>query len=430
MSDNQGAITPIDAKPTKPKKTKKPKKDRGESTVGKNRGKKIDFVVLGMVAVCVVAVLGAFYFIIGGDKEEPTYDTTYAEVDEAIVVKEIGSDADSITNLMNKIAVQEAKEKAAAEALHLQQQEIIRQQKEEAERLRKAEEKRLREENDRLEKERDNPPKDDSPPDSSNNDSTLPTPQVDSSNASSQSNSDVPTPYERKLTSAVMPEIPSPPSSTPPSQNTTNNTLDSKNFVQGSASTKWRNKRDLLLVHGTNIACALRTEIISTYAGLVTCNVISDVYSANGKTLLVEKGSSVFGEQSITLEQGQARVFVTWSDIQTPEGVSIQIDSLGTGALGASGVDAWVDNHFKERFGGAILLAFIDDAFATIANHQADSKISTENSSDNVSDMASIALENSINIPPTGYVPIGTRLNILVARDIDMSSVYQLQSNE
>ncbi|MGD6739552.1 hypothetical protein ACP5PY_25755 [Photobacterium leiognathi subsp. mandapamensis] len=37
--------------------------------------------------------------------------------------------------------------------------------------------------------------------------------------------------------------------------------------------------------------------------------------------------------------------------------------------------------------------------------------------------MASKALENSINIPPTGYVPIGTRLNILVARDIDMSNV-------
>jgi type IV secretion system protein VirB10 len=182
-----------------------------------------------------------------------------------------------------------------------------------------------------------------------------------------------------------------------------------------------------MLIHGTNIPCALQTEIISTYAGLVTCAVVSDVYSANGSTLLIEKGSKVFGNQNIALEQGQARVFLKWADIQTPEGVSIQIDSLGTGGLGASGVSAWVDNHFKERFGGAILLSFLDDAFATLANRTTNSNISTDNTQDNASDMASKALENSIDIPPTAYVQIGTRLNILVARDIDMSNVYQLQ---
>lgn len=216
-----------------------------------------------------------------------------------------------------------------------------------------------------------------------------------------------------------------------PSEQTNNNqdnSLDSKGFALGVASTKWRHKRDLLLAHGTNIPCALRTEIISTYSGLVTCNVISDIYSANGSTLLVEKGSSVFGTQNVTLEQGQARVFVKWSDITTPQGVSIKIDSLGTGRLGAAGVGAWVDNHFKERFGSAILLSFLDDAFATLANStsKGNNAVSTENTQQGVSDMASEALKNSINIPPTGYVAIGTRLNILVARDIDMSNVYRL----
>lgn len=425
MSDNQGAIVPVDEKPVK---EKKPKKDRGETAVGKKKGKKIDPVVLGMVAVCVIVVFGAFYYLLsGGGEEEATYDTTYAEVDEAIVAKSTDSGTDNVERLMDNIAAIEAKEKAAAEAIQRQQEEARKKQREEAERLRKAEEDRLREEQERLA----NQSKPDTPPKDTDN-AELPPPKVgnDTGNSGTSSNSDEPTPYERKLASPVMPALPNSQQSNAQQSQATNTAYDSKAFAQGHASTQWRNRRDLLLIHGTNIPCALRTEIISTFAGLVTCNVISDVYSANGSTLLIEKGSSVFGNQSIALEQGQARVFVTWSDIQTPEGVSIQIDSLGTGSLGASGVDAWVDNHFKERFGGAILLAFIDDAFATLANSQAESNISTENSTDNASNMAAIALENSINIPPTGYVPIGTRLNILVARDIDMSSVYQLQSTK
>ncbi|HGS4165026.1 TPA: TrbI/VirB10 family protein, partial [Klebsiella pneumoniae] len=39
-------------------------------------------------------------------------------------------------------------------------------------------------------------------------------------------------------------------------------------------------------------------------------------------------------------------------------------------------------------------------------------------------DMASKALENSINIPPTAYVKPGTVINVIVNQDIDFSSVF------
>ena len=41
--------------------------------------------------------------------------------------------------------------------------------------------------------------------------------------------------------------------------------------------------------------------------------------------------------------------------------------------------------------------------------------------------MAEIALENSINIQPTGYALQGQLVNILVARDIDFSSIYSVR---
>lgn len=417
--NNQGAVPAVDAKTSKsknkeqPKKEKAIKKDRLEPTAGKNKNKKIDFIALAMIGLCVVVVFGGFFALTGGEDAKPHLAEASTEIDETTVVKNLDSSSGELKKYQTEILAQQAEDEAIAK------------QKEE-ERLR-IEAERLKALADKKEKEaKDNKKGDTDTPSTTHGTVPVPVPIVTEDTGSTNgSNSDQPTPRERKLASAVMPAIPAPQASTQPTQ-ATNNSLDSKSFAEGFASTKWRNKRDLLLIHGTNIPCALRTEIISTFSGLVTCSVISDVYSANGNTLLIEKGSNVFGTQSIALEQGQARVFVTWSDIQTPQGVSIQIDSLGTGRLGASGVDAWVDNHFKERFGGAILLAFLDDAFATLANRTTNSNISTDNTQENASDMASKALENSINIPPTGYVPIGTRLNILVARDIDMSNVYQL----
>jgi len=44
--------------------------------------------------------------------------------------------------------------------------------------------------------------------------------------------------------------------------------------------------------------------------------------------------------------------------------------------------------------------------------------------------VASIALENSINIPPTLYKNHGDVVSIFVARDLDFSSVYDLKTIE
>ncbi len=42
----------------------------------------------------------------------------------------------------------------------------------------------------------------------------------------------------------------------------------------------------------------------------------------NGKTLLVEKGTAVLGQQQLALLQGQARVFPAWGTLETPSGGS------------------------------------------------------------------------------------------------------------
>ena len=156
-----------------------------------------------------------------------------------------------------------------------------------------------------------------------------------------------------------------------------------------------------------------------------------DVYSANGKTLLIERGSKIIGEQTSALLQGQARVFVLWNELETPSGVKVPLASPGAGALGESGHAAYVKYHFWRRFGGALMISMIGDVGDAFSNRQnrpsgSNNHISYENTTEAAEQMATEALKNSINIPPTGTINQGTLINIMVARDVDFSNVYEL----
>jgi type IV secretion system protein VirB10 len=199
---------------------------------------------------------------------------------------------------------------------------------------------------------------------------------------------------------------------------------DSPKFSAGSASYLPSEVLDYMLQSGMVIPCAIYNQIISDYQGVVLCRTLRDVYSSNGANLLVKRGSLIEGDQSIQLENGKGRIFTTWSRIKTPDNYVININSLGTGPLGASGIPAWVDNHYLERFGGAVLLSFIDDAFKALADSQSSDNITFDNSTENANNMAETVLDNSINISPTGYSKLGQRINILLVRDINMKPAF------
>ena len=117
-----------------------------------------------------------------------------------------------------------------------------------------------------------------------------------------------------------------------------------------------------------------------------------------------------------------------WQRIETPKGVSVNVDSPATGQLGEMGVGARVNNHFGKRFGGAIMLSLIQDAISAGTTHlEKDKSKAGQTTIENTSSIAEKALENSINIPPTAIIHQGTLINILVNRDVDFSSVYGVE---
>jgi len=192
----------------------------------------------------------------------------------------------------------------------------------------------------------------------------------------------------------------------------------------GAAKASRLPDRDFLITAGTSIPCTLQTAMDTATPGYVTCLIGQDVYSDNGAVILMEKGAKVLGEYRSGMRQGQSRLFVLWTRAVTPAGVAIGLASPASDALGRAGFDGRIDSHFWERFGGALLLSIVDDTSAAVASRNDPNGTVTRVPSD----AAGIALQNSINIPPSLTKPQGAQVAIFVAQDLDFSSVYALKA--
>lgn len=209
--------------------------------------------------------------------------------------------------------------------------------------------------------------------------------------------------------------------------------------LQGSATQRvaasMLGDRSLTLPKGTAFTCALKTRVVSATSGFIGCQVQRNVYSDDGRVLLIERGSHMDGEYRIaTLRPGTVRIPVLWTRVRTPNGVTVDLDSPGTGPLGESGVDGYVDNRWGARIGAALLLSLIDDSVNLIIQNQASDRqadtIVLQSTMDSTNKLAEKVLESTINIPPLIYQNQGGIVGVYVARDVDFSGVYELKATQ
>lgn len=226
--------------------------------------------------------------------------------------------------------------------------------------------------------------------------------------------------------------------------------------VEISRATR-NNRIDALVAQGTLIRGVLETALQSDLPGMVRAVVTENVWSFDGRRILIPSGTRLVGEYKSGIAQGQTRVFVVWTRLLRSDGVSVQLGSNGADELGRAGNAGFVDNHYVQRFGSAILLSVVGGAAQFLSSYgqslsgsngatitttdpvtgvvtQTQSggnqlslqarQIAAQNVAQTLTGIAQEALRNSINIPPTIYLDQGSRIIVFVRRDLDFSAFY------
>lgn len=183
------------------------------------------------------------------------------------------------------------------------------------------------------------------------------------------------------------------------------------------------------VTQGTMIQAVLETAIDSTLEGPIRGLVTTDVVSYDGSRILIPRGSRLIGTYSSEVETGSSRLLVAWERIIMPDNQSVQISAFGGDALGRSGTTGRVNSHFLRRFGAAALTSTIGAIPSLVSRDSSDGAVTISTGGSNaastgaanaLSGATDAAVGRFLSISPTIAVPQGTRITVMVDRDLEI----------
>lgn len=179
---------------------------------------------------------------------------------------------------------------------------------------------------------------------------------------------------------------------------------------------------DRIIPQGAVIGAVMETALNSDLPGFARALVTKDVLSFDGSAVLIPAGSRVIGEYNSGVAQGASRIFVVWTRLIRPDGVSIALASPAVDELGRGGLGGKVNRHFLQRFGGAILLSVLGGGINALGSSIGGGSTIVVNSTNEANSLVSQAARGN-DIPPTIKTNQGALVKIFVARDLDFSAV-------
>ena len=177
--------------------------------------------------------------------------------------------------------------------------------------------------------------------------------------------------------------------------------------------------RSTTVTQGTLIPAVLETALNSTRPGLARAVVSRDVRGFDGSRVLIPRGSRLIGEYRSDVTPGQNRALINWTRLIRPDGATMAIGSQAGDPLGRGGVRARVNSHFWERFAGAILQTALDIGVNLAASEAGGTVVVIPGAVT----QGTSQLVPQQQITPTLTVRQGTSISIVVARDLDFTTV-------
>lgn len=207
---------------------------------------------------------------------------------------------------------------------------------------------------------------------------------------------------------------------------------DASDAARRAGSARMLRHADALLVRGTMLRCILETRIISEADGFTSCILTEPVYSINGRSMLLARGSKVYGTYKARPKGN--RIEVIWDRITTPGGVDVSMSSPGTDPLGSAGYPGMVDAHWAQRITSAVMVSLLSDLFkyeaakhgpstASISNGVVVVSPFESNTASTLDRIANQAADAAMSRPPTVTINQGTLVSVYVAKDVDFTEV-------
>jgi type IV secretion system protein VirB10 len=191
---------------------------------------------------------------------------------------------------------------------------------------------------------------------------------------------------------------------------------------------------DTLLLRGTYIRCVLETRIVSDLGGYTSCVVTEPVYSVNGRSLLLPKGSKLSGSYP-GIDPNGDRMQVIWDRATTPTGIDVNLASPGVDNLGSAGHIGDYNGRWASKISSALFISLLSDAFKYFAEKEGpSSQIAVpsvgvveqpfeSNTAQAMQQIANQAVAKAASRPGTLTINQGTVINVYVAKDVDFSGV-------
>jgi type IV secretion system protein VirB10 len=181
---------------------------------------------------------------------------------------------------------------------------------------------------------------------------------------------------------------------------------------------------------GTVVPITMKTGINSDLPGDIIAQVTANVYDTlSGRTLLIPKGSIVYGSYDSSIAFGQSRVLLAWDRLLRPDGVSLNLKGMqGVDLSGYSGMTDIVDNHYIDLMSavgvGTVFDTGMDMVVSLISSINVFDDLADifeDNTSSAESAVESI-IENMANQSPTIIVRAGCRGYVQVNKDMVLPS--------
>jgi type IV secretion system protein VirB10 len=176
------------------------------------------------------------------------------------------------------------------------------------------------------------------------------------------------------------------------------------------------------VVQGTMIQAVTETALDSTLPGAIRAIVSEDVHSFDGTRILIPRGARLIGRYRSDVALAQSRVMVAWDRIILPDNQTVEISAFGGDELGRTGTTGIVDTRFAERFGSAALISLIG-ALPAAAAGQIEDETASDIANDvgtDLRDSTQSVMQDYLAIRPVIHVDQGTRITVMVDRDLEI----------